>query len=195
MLMTTIYFAGELFVNELLPVRIDLMTKDAADLHVQRWRDHWALEEKFDEEVEAATYRIFQIASWLRSTTKSAVAAVGLQNFEYDTLHALMVRDTPGKASPSDLAQRTHVSNAGMTGRLDGLQRKGWLKRMPGTEDRRTVEVEITRSGLQVWREAMHLRGTAEDEIAAVLSRKELASLNRLLKKMTLQVERQEEKS
>lgn len=165
--------------------------KDAADLHVERWRDHWALEEGFDDDVEAATYRIAMITKWLRGRSKRAVAEVGLQDFEYETLHSLMVRDTPGKASPGDLAQRMGVSNAGVTGRLDGLERKGWVKREPGLKDRRTVEVEITRSGVRIWREAMHLRGNAEDEIAAVLTRQELLTLNRLLRKMTLHIEAQ----
>ena len=35
----------------------------------------------------------------------------------------------------------------------------------------------------------MSVRGVAEDELAAALTRKELVTLNRLLKKLTLQVE------
>ncbi len=35
----------------------------------------------------------------------------------------------------------------------------------------------------------MHLRGTAEDEVAAVLTAKDLFTLNRLLKKMTLYIQ------
>jgi DNA-binding MarR family transcriptional regulator len=170
--------------------------KDAADLHVERWRDHWVLEEEFDDEVEAMTVRLNEVVHYFKATTKAALAELGLQDFEYNTLHALMIRETPGKASPGDLAQGMGVSNAGVTGRLDGLEKKGWLKRIPGAEDRRKVDVEITRAGVKIWREAMHLRGTAEDEVAAVLSAKELATLNRLLKKMTLHIQaRAEERS
>jgi DNA-binding MarR family transcriptional regulator len=63
---------------------------------------------------------------------------------------------------------------------------------VPGKGDRRRVEVEVTRAGVKIWREAMDLRGHTEDELATVLTRKELATLNRLLKKMTLRIERQE---
>jgi ribosomal protein S2 len=35
----------------------------------------------------------------------------------------------------------------------------------------------------------MELRGTAEDELAAALTRRELVSLNRLLKKLNLHLE------
>jgi DNA-binding MarR family transcriptional regulator len=164
------------------------MPRDAADLHVERWRDHW-IDITFDDEVEALTVRVSNLNRFLREAKQAALVEIGLQDFEYDTLHALMIRDTPGHASPGALAQDLKVSNAGMTGRLDGLEKQGWIKRMPGADDRRRVDVEVTRAGAAVWRRAMELRGTAEDELAAALTRKELVTLNRLLKKMTLLVE------
>ncbi len=105
--------------------------KDAADLHVERWRDHWVLDEDFDDDVEAMTVRMANINRYFRTTTKAALAEVGLQDFEYDTLHHLMIRDVPGQASPGQLAQEMGVSNAGITGRLDSMEAKGWLKRVP----------------------------------------------------------------
>jgi DNA-binding MarR family transcriptional regulator len=164
------------------------MAQDSADLHVERWRDHW-LDIRFDDEVEAFTVRIIALSRYLRDTKRIAVEELGLQDFEYDTLHALMIRDTPGHASPGALAQELGVSNAGMTGRLDALEKRGWVARRPGAEDRRRVEVEVTDDGARVWHEAMDLRGTAEDDLAAALSRRELVTLNRLLKKLTLRVE------
>ena len=164
------------------------MAKDAADLHVERWRDHW-IDITFDDEVEAMTVRILNLARYLREAKQAALAETGLQDFEYDTLHTLLIRETPGHASPGQLAQDLGVSNAGVTGRLDGLEKKGWVKRMPGAEDRRRVDVEVTRAGAAIWRRAMALRGTAEDELGAALSRRELVTLNRLLRTLTLHVE------
>jgi DNA-binding MarR family transcriptional regulator len=164
------------------------MPKDSADLHVERWRDHW-IDITFDDEVEAFTVRVINIARYLREAKQAAVAQLGVQDFEYATLHALMIRDTPGHASPGALAQELGVSNAGMTGRLDGLEKRGWIKRIPGAGDRRRVDVEVTRAGAAVWRRAMELRGTAEDDLASALTRRELTTLNRLLKKLTLYIE------
>ena len=167
------------------------MPKDAADLHVERWRDHW-LDIGFDDEVEAFTVRIIALNRYLRETKRVAAEELGLQDFEYDTLHALMIRDTPGRASPGALAQDLRVSNAGMTGRLDALEKRGWITRRAGAEDRRRVEIEVTDEGARVWHQAMDLRGSAEDDLAAVLSRRELVTLNGLLKKLTLHVEADE---
>lgn len=167
------------------------MPKDSADLHVERWRDHW-IDITFDDEVEAFTVRVSNLSRFLREAKQAALVETGLQDFEYDTLHTLMIRDTPGHASPGALAQELGVSNAGMTGRLDGLEKRGWVKRMPGADDRRRVDVEVTRDGAAVWRHAMELRGTAEDELAAALTRRELVTLNRLLRKMNLLIEGEE---
>lgn len=165
------------------------MLKDSADLHVERWRQHWALDIPFDDEIEAAMVRIIRLDRYLTSTTQTALVESGLQGFEYETLHHLMIRDTPGRASPTALAKEMGVSPAGITGRLNGLEKRGFLQRIPGTADRRKVAVEITRSGVEVWRGAMALRGVAEEQLAGTLSRKELGTLNRLLRKLVLHAE------
>ena len=164
------------------------MAEDWADRHVARWRDHW-IDIRFDDEVEGAFVRIGAIARHLKETKKVALADTGLQDFEYDTLHMLMIRDTPGHASPTALAADLGVSPAGITGRLDGLEKAGWIQRVPSAEDRRKVGVEVTRAGVDIWRRAMARRGDAENALAGVLTAKEQAQLNRLLKKMTLTLE------
>ena len=164
------------------------MPKDHADLHVERWRDHW-IDITFDDEVEAMTVRIATLDRFFTRAKQAALTDVGLQDFEYDTLHRLMIRDTPGRASPGDLARDLEVSGAGITGRLDGLERRGFLKRTPAADDRRRVDIEVTKEGAAIWRRAMALRGSAEDDLATALTRKELATLNRLMKKLTLHVE------
>ncbi|HEY0903371.1 MAG TPA: MarR family transcriptional regulator [Marmoricola sp.] len=162
--------------------------EDWADRHVARWRDHW-IDVDFEDDVEAIVVRIGRLMKHFRTTTHEALETVGLQDFEYETLHQLMIRDTPGHASPSALAADLGISGAGMTGRLDSLEKAGWIQRRAHADDRRRVEVEITRSGARVWRQAMDLRGRAEDDVVHVLSPTERATLARLLKKMTLAVE------
>lgn len=164
------------------------MPKDKADLHVERWRDHW-IDVNFDDDVEAMTVRIAELQKYFKHAKQSALAEAGLQDFEYDTLHTLMIRDTPGRASPGDLGRDLGVSGAGMTGRLDGLEKRGFIKRTPAPDDRRRVDIEVTRDGVAIWRRAMSQRGVAEDELATALTKKELATLNRLLKKLNLHIE------
>lgn len=167
------------------------MAEDWADRHVERWRGHWVLDVPFDEQVEAAVVRIEKLSRHLKGTMRKAAAEVGLQDHEYETLHVLMIRDTPGTATPTALADELGISGAGMTGRLDGLVRRELVERAPSTEDRRRVVVKITDEGMSVWRKAMALRDDAEKTLLGVLTKPERASLNRLLKKMTLHTEQE----
>lgn len=164
------------------------MEEDWADRHVARWRDHW-IDIAFEDDVEAIVVRIERLTKHFRSVKHEALTESGLQDFEYDTLHLLMIRDTPGHASPSALAADLKISNAGMTGRLDALERAGWIQRHAATDDRRRVDVEITTKGAAAWRRAMELRGEGEDEVVHVLTAEERGTLAGLLKKMTLSVE------
>lgn len=159
--------------------------QDWADRHVERWRNHW-IDVRFDDEVEAVFVRIGRIGRHLRQAKQQAAAAVGMQDHEYDTLHELMIRDTPGSASPSALAGDLGISGAGMTGRLDALEKAGWVQRRTTAGDRRRVQVEVTRAGSAKWRETMELRGRAEEELVAGLTPRERRALAQLLKKLTL---------
>lgn len=164
------------------------MAEDWTDRHVARWHDHW-LEIEFDDDVEGVFTRIARIGAYLRAAKQRAVAEVGLADFEYETLHSLMIRDTPGSATPTELADDLGVSGAGMTGRLDGLEKKGWVRRIPSVQDRRRVIIEATKPGIDIWRRAMDIRGQAENDLAAAVTERELATLNRLLKKVALRSE------
>lgn len=170
------------------PMEPEDSSGDWADRHVARWRDHW-LGVDFDDGVEAIVVRLGRLARHLRVVNQRALAEVGLQDFEYQTLHLLMVRDTPGKASPSALAADLGISNAGMTGRLDALEKAGWLERRVDPDDRRRVAVEVTPAGLDRWRQAMALTGRAEEDLVRTLSAEERAALAVLLRRLTLKVE------
>ncbi|WP_307827965.1 MarR family transcriptional regulator [Nocardioides sp. SYSU D00038] len=166
--------------------------EDFADRHVARWRDHW-IDIPFEDDVEAMVVRINQVHRYLKANTQKALAELGLQDSEYDTLHHLMIRDTPGRAAPTELARVLGVTGAGMTSRLDALERRGWVQRTPAVDDRRRVDIEVTKAGVEIWRRAMRRRGDSEDELATALSAAELRSVNKLLKKLTLRIEAQQD--
>lgn len=164
------------------------MADDWADRHVARWRDHW-IGLEFDEDVEAIVVRMGRLMKHFRAMTAAALAEVGLQDHEYETLHLLMIRDTPGHAAPSALAADLGISNAGMSGRLESMERAGWVQRTASVDDRRRVDIEVTKAGAAIWRQAMDLRGSEEQRVVGVLPARERAQLAALLKKLTLVVE------
>lgn len=163
--------------------------QDWADLHVERWRGHWVLETPFDDDTEAIFIRMGRLVRHLRQVKEQAARQVGLEQFEYETLHHLMVRETPGAASPTQLADDLGISPAGMTGRLSTLEKAGWVRRTTLPDDRRRVVVEITAEGAKIWRAAMAVRGRAEEELSGTLTPAERSSLAGLLRRMTLHLE------
>jgi DNA-binding MarR family transcriptional regulator len=159
--------------------------EDSVDRHIARWRD----KAPFDERVEAIITRIQLLSKHVRQTKDRALAEVGLQDFEFETLHRLASRGTPWRATPSELAAELMVSPAGMTGRLDTLEKAGLIRRLRTAEDRRRVDVELTELGHDRWMAAMKLRSVAEEAMVQPLDAAEQDRLIGLLKRMLRHVE------
>jgi RimJ/RimL family protein N-acetyltransferase len=54
------------------------------------------------------------------------------------------------------------MSPAAITGRLDALERRGFVRRLPAPDDRRKVIVELTPAGHRIWRAAGAEHGAEE---------------------------------
>jgi len=161
--------------------------EDSVDRHVARWRN-WD-EISFDDEVEAAATRIGMIAKHLKRSSRKAAAEVGLQWFEYETLHALMIREIPGRTTPTELATRLMLSPAGISKRLDSMETAGLLRRIPSAADRRRVDVVISEQGREQWRRTMRLRGQTEEAMLGVLTQDQQHALNQLLRQLLAPLE------
>ena len=61
---------------------------------------------------------------------------------------ALAVLDGAGESlTPSQIGDRLLVSSATMTSLLDTLEQRGWVRRTPNPDDRRSLLIEITDAG------------------------------------------------
>jgi len=61
---------------------------------------------------------------------------------------ALAVLDGAGEPlTPSQIGERLLVSSATMTALLDTLEQRGWVRRTPNPDDRRSLLIEITDAG------------------------------------------------
>lgn len=150
--------------------------EDSVDRHLARWRG----KAPFDERVEGIVTRLQFLVKHLAHTKEAALREVGMQDFEFETLHRLVARE--GAATPSELAADLLLSPAGMTGRLDTLERSGLVRRVRSTEDRRRVDVELTPKGHELWMDAMTIRGEVEARMVSALSPADQAVLDGLLK-------------
>ncbi|NUW40369.1 MarR family transcriptional regulator [Nonomuraea rhodomycinica] len=157
--------------------------EDSVDRHLVRWRG----KAPYDERVEGVVTRMQFLVKHLKQFKEAALAQVGMQDFEFETLHRLVAAG--GSATPSKLAAEMLLSPAGMTGRLDTLERSGLVRRVRGADDRRRVDVELTPKGRELWTEAMAIRGRVESELVSVLDAGEQQTLDALLKRLLVQAE------
>ncbi|MGC0419954.1 MarR family winged helix-turn-helix transcriptional regulator [Embleya sp. AB8] len=159
--------------------------EDAVDRHIARWQQRVP----FDETVEGIVTRMQLLTKHVAQAKGRVLAEVGLQGFEFETLHRLASRGEPYRATPSELAAELMVSPAGITGRLDTLEKADLVRRIRGTEDRRRVDVELTESGRARWMAAMKLIGVSEHAMLETLDAADRDILNGLLKRMLVHVE------
>jgi DNA-binding MarR family transcriptional regulator len=75
---------------------------------------------------------------------------------------------------PSELGERLQVTRATVTGVVDSLERRGYVRRTPHPVDRRSLFVEITPEGLTVLQEVRTIVHRNERAWMAVLSPGEL---------------------
>jgi DNA-binding MarR family transcriptional regulator len=79
-----------------------------------------------------------------------------------------------GRMPPSELGDRLQVTRATVTGVVDSLERRGFVRRSPHPADRRSLFVEITPEGLTVLKELRTIVHHHERAWMAVLSPQEL---------------------
>jgi DNA-binding MarR family transcriptional regulator len=168
---------------------VDKGARDSVDLHVEHWTP---LVPGLDPHIEGAVTRMAFITRHLKRVRQTSLAAHGLQDFEYETLHVLGGHGPDQPAGPTELATQTKTSPAAMTGRLDALEQRGFVRRRPSPTDRRKVIVELTEAGRQAWLSAMSGVGEEEDRLLGVLSHKEQQQLSDLLRRLLLAAEQPE---
>ncbi|WP_018549430.1 MarR family winged helix-turn-helix transcriptional regulator [Streptomyces sp. LaPpAH-108] len=158
--------------------------QDSVDEHLDRWLK---VLPSLDPVVEGVVKRMWVLVRHLGAVKEESLAAHGLQSFEYLTLHALAGR--AGSASPTELAGDLKLSPSAMTGRLDGLERRGFVRRRPSSVDRRKLDIELTDEGRAAWRSALETQGAEEHRILSGLSPAERDQLTDLLRRVLIEAE------
>jgi len=102
-----------------------------------------------------------------------------------NTLNTLAVIDGAGEPlTPTQIGERVFSSSATTTGTLDALERRGWIRRLPNPDDRRSVLIEITDEGRATADEFLPGIRVLERAVLAQLTDRERATLMKLLAKV-----------
>lgn len=160
--------------------------RDFTDELLGRWS-------KIRPEIDVAPYqvtsRISRLGQLIAKQQEESFSEFRLNRGEVGVLSALRTADPPHRLSPTRLFRGLMLSSAGMTSRLDRLQRRGLVKRIPDPDDRRGILVELTAAGRKAVDDAVAANTAGERVFLENLSAKEVDTLIRLLRKMLTRVD------
>jgi DNA-binding MarR family transcriptional regulator len=161
--------------------------RDSVDDHIAQWLP---LLDDLDVDIEGAITRMQKLVKHLRKHKDLMLAKHDLQGIEFDTLHMLVREGEPHRTTPTRLANELGLSPAAMTGRLDALEQRGFVRRQTSATDRRKVDVELTKAGKQAWTRAIGDMGYEEHRVLGVLNSRERKQLSDLLRRATIAAEK-----
>jgi DNA-binding MarR family transcriptional regulator len=137
-----------------------------------------------DLDIEGAVQRIQWIYKLIERQMDETLGEHELSHGEWKLLRELAMEDPPYRSSPGRLAKREGLSSGAMTNRLDQLEKAGLVRRLPDPDDRRALKVELTEKGHKLWADSLSAQANKEANLAASLDERELAQLNKLLRKV-----------
>ena len=157
------------------------MAEDMTDRLLAAWRNA-----RPELEVDAlrVTGRLSRIGPLLAKRQESVFGRFGLNRGEVGALSALRVAGPPHRLSPTRLAKGLMLSSAGITNRIDRLERRGLVRRLPDPDDRRGVIVELTDQGLEVVDAAVAALSITDRQLLERLDAREIAQLEAILRKL-----------
>ena len=155
--------------------------KDSVDKLIESWIGELP---GVDLEIEGAVERIQWISRKIRRRMDETLADHQLSFGEWGLLGHLKLGGPPYASTPGKLAEKQDLSSGAMTNRLDRLEEAGLVRRRPDPKDRRSLQVELTDKGHELWLKTVHAQAAKEAAIGAALNERELAQLNNLLRKV-----------
>ena len=138
------------------------------------------------------TARLSRIGPHLARRQEEIFSKFGLNRGEVGLLSTLRIAGPSHRLSPTRLARGLLLSSAGVTSRIDRLERRGFVRRLDDPNDRRGVIIELTDEGLAVVDAAVTANSASDRQLLARLDPDELVQLEALLRKLLSGLELQD---
>jgi DNA-binding MarR family transcriptional regulator len=135
---------------------------------------------QIDPQVEGIVTRVEKVNRYLQTAARASMGKAGLNKEEWKVLMALHAT----VRSHGWLCRDLDVSTGAMTNRLDKLEGRGLIRRVPDPHDRRGVLLELTDAGEARLEEYIDVGASRERELLDDLTLAEKQELNRLLSKL-----------
>jgi DNA-binding MarR family transcriptional regulator len=156
---------------------------DEVDRIVQAWQ-----RERPDLDVAPLSVlsRVSRLARHLDLARREAFAEYELESGEFDVLAALRRAGKPYALTPSVLISQNLVTSGTMTNRIDRLEQKNLVARMPDPSDGRGVLVQLTANGKSAVDRALEELLVRENNLLASISIADRTKLATILKTIVM---------
>ena len=160
-----------------------MSTSDEVDRIVDAWQ-----QERPDLDVAPLQVlsRVSRLARHLDIARREAFAVNDLEPGEFDVLAALRRTGKPYALTPSALISQNLVTSGTMTNRIDRLESKNLVARMPDPTDGRGVLVQLTQAGKTAVDRALDELLTREKSLLATISKADREKLASVLRDIVL---------
>lgn len=154
--------------------------QDHIDFVISQWQ-----QERPDLQGEpmAVIGRLKRLTSYLQQDIEAHHKVFGLAWGEFDVLATLLRSGKPYCLTPTLLFRSAMLSSGAMTNRLNNLEKRGLIERLPDPADRRSLLVKLTDDGYALISQAIGEHVDNETRLMAGLSAEEISQLNKLLKR------------
>ena len=125
---------------------------DPIDEAGRQWEKHWGPEPVVPMKAVTSMMRVQQM--WL-ARLNEAVKPFGLSFARYEAL-MLLFYSRQGSLPLGKMGTRLQVHPTSVTNLVDGLEQRGFARRLPHPSDRRTTLAEITEAGRRAATGATH---------------------------------------
>ena len=160
------------------------------DDQVDKLLHQWAHERpELDCSRLSVVVRVLLLAKVFRRSAEVALAPLHLKLWEYDVLSALRRQGPPFQLPATGLARASMLTSGAMTNRIDRLEARGLVERVPDPDDRRGVMVRLTDNGRRLTDESIEARLAAANEQLSVLNVQERRAVSDGLRKVFSAVE------
>lgn len=159
---------------------------DRVEVLVSQWERE---RPDLDLETMALAARLLGVGRMIDARIGALAAEHEMTMGEGDILLTLRRAGDPYRLLPTQLTDSLLVSSGTMTNRLDRLERRGLVERVPNPEDRRSVEIALTGSGRELVDAVVGEHVAREQEMLAPLSPRERETLTRILRKLAAHLE------
>jgi DNA-binding MarR family transcriptional regulator len=145
----------------------------------------WATERPdLDVEVMATVGRLLAVGALIGRRLDAFAARHDLDRGQGDVLFTLRRAGPPYRLSPTTLAESLLVTSGTMTNRLDRLEKRGLIRRLPNPADRRALDIELTDEARELVDELIGEHVANEREMLEPLTESERVQLVRITRKL-----------